>query len=137
MIAAGLYPHLRNRPERRIEIKLAPPRADHFAGPSGRQDCELKCSRRNAVGLAQGCRERRNLVEGHSGMVASGKLIGPGKQVIEMAAPARRVLSRPEPLRLRGVQHPLNATTNPRGGLLLLAPYRLERIEHVVGANFV
>ena len=60
-----------------------------------------------------------------------------GQELIQVAAPARRVLSAAQPLRLGGIKHALDPPAKAGGGFRLLVPKRLQDRKHVIGGDLV
>ena len=59
------------------------------------------------------------------------------QELIQMAAPARRVLSTAQPLRLSCIENALDPAAEPGSGLRLAAPERFENREDVVSGDLI
>src|SRR6266851_4948882 len=94
MLLASLHARHRHGPDLFLEIDLVPPRAYHLAGPRRGQDQELECPRCDALLLMQLRHEGRDIVIRQRGMMLDLANLATGRQqLIEMAAPARRILA--------------------------------------------
>ncbi len=70
-------------------------------------------------------------------MVASLQLGWFRKQMVKVTTPAGRVLAITETLGFGGIQHLLDAATNPRGGFGLQCPNRFQDGQYVVSGDRV
>src|SRR5580658_10025456 len=70
-------------------------------------------------------------------MMAACKPLPFRQELIQMTAPARRVLSAAQPLRLGGVKDALDPAAKPRCGFRLVIPKTIEDREHVIGGDLI
>jgi hypothetical protein len=70
-------------------------------------------------------------------MVPPGQALSNRKQVIEVAAPASRVLTRPVSLGAGCIKHLLDAPTKSRSRLWFSRPDRFENREYVVDGKLI
>src|SRR6516225_3527788 len=89
------------------------PGHQHFAGPRSAKNAKLKRTRARAVFLPEHGHERRQCVVRHRGVMldlADLRLLG--KELVEIAAPARRVLAGAITAHPRPIKYALNAPTD-------------------------
>jgi hypothetical protein len=60
-----------------------------------------------------------------------------GQELVEMAAPPRRVLAAAQPLRLGGVKNALDPAAQAGSGFGLVVPQRLQNRKHVMSGDLV
>src|SRR5580692_9351648 len=70
-------------------------------------------------------------------MVASSQLLPLRQKLVQMSAPACRVLATALALGLGGIQHILNASPEPLGSLRDTLPQGLEDIENIWGGDLI
>jgi hypothetical protein len=126
MLSSRLHPHSGNGPDGLVEIKLFPFRIEDFTGAGRRKDREFERHRAERLNLPDFRNEGRNVFERHRRVVATRKLRPLGQNMIEMAAPARRVLTAPPAAHLGVVQHAFDPASEARGCLRYLRPKRLQ-----------
>ena len=59
------------------------------------------------------------------------------QELIQVAAPSRRIFAAAQPLRLGGIKHALDPAAKAGGGFGLVVPKRLQDREHVIGGDLV
>ncbi len=84
----------------------------------------------NRLPLAQQSRERGHVAKRHRPLMAANELSALRQEMIQLAAPSRRVLAGAEALGLGRVQNRLNAASSLLRGLRCRRPDRLERLQH-------
>src|SRR5262249_35415305 len=93
------------------KIDFIPARADHLSSAGCRQDRELEGARANAVLLSEICHKGAELGIRQCGMVLDRPELGlPRQQILEMAAPACRVVTLAITARGRPIQDRLDPT---------------------------
>jgi hypothetical protein len=131
MLLPCLHAPARYRPDLRLDVDLVPARADRLARPRGGQDGEFQRSRDQRAVLAQLGHERRQLRIGQCGVVLDlAHLATRRQQLVEMAAPARRVLSSAIAAHFCPVEHGLDAPAQAACRLRLRCPDGLQDLEH-------
>jgi len=108
VLATGLHPLSRNRPNLRVQVHLGPPRPKRLPRSGGGQDHELKRLCSDGFPLAQARDEVGHGLVRHSGMVATRELAALRQQLVEMPSPAGGVLSSAQALSPCGVQNALD-----------------------------
>jgi hypothetical protein len=123
---ASLHARGRHGPHRAVKVEFYPSGPDHLARARGGEYSEFESARRYALALAQGGHECRHIGIGHRRMMASRQALPLRQEVVEMAAPARRILAAAQPLRLGRIKHALDPAAKAGSGFRLLVPKRLE-----------
>jgi len=123
---ASLHARGRHGPHRAVKVEFYPSGPDHLARARGGEYSEFESARRYALALAQGGHECRHIGIGHRRMMASRQALPLRQEVVEMAAPARRILAAAQPLRLGRIKHALDPAAKAVSGFRLLVPKRLE-----------
>ena len=97
----------------------------------------------SSASAAVACRACKSLMKAgtlgivHGRMMAAREPLALRQELIQVAAPPRRVLAAAQPLRLGGVKHALDPTAKAGGGFGLVVPKRLQDRKHVIGGDLV
>ena len=137
VLLACLHAASRNDPDRLIEVDLFPAGTEHLAGAASRQDGKLQRLGSNRLPDTELGHEIRKLLVGQRRMMAARERLGLGKQVLEVATPARRVFTRPEPTNRGCIEDLLNAAPKALGSLRQPLPDRLQNLQHRLGVDVV
>ena len=113
MLPSGLHAFRRHGPQPTFKVDLRPAGADYLACASGGQDQEFKPTRRNSGRRCEPFHKVRKVVDCYCGMVAARQALPFRKELIQMSAPARRVLAGAQFLRAGPIQDCLYAPAHP------------------------
>ena len=125
MFPAGLHPRGWNSPYAGRQVNFPPLGMQDFQGAGGGQDQKLQRQCRNTPVSGQLIKEIRHLSIRHGRMVSDFLYPrGPGKQLVQMTAPAGRIQGVAVLMGRREVQHVFDAPLDSLGRLGLSSPDR-------------
>ena len=139
MLTRRLRPGRRDRPDFAGEVDFVPTRGQRLARSRRRQNAKLESARRRRWMFAEARGESRNVTVRHGRKMAPRQLGALRQQLVEMAAPARRVgfVAADEASRLGRIQNLLDAPSEARGGFRRARPLGLENRKHGFRINRV
>jgi hypothetical protein len=128
----GFHAFAWDGPGQVLHVELNPAGPDDFSGAGGGEDLELERDRSEACLLPELLKEGRSFGVGQSGTrLMRFQLAGCGQQVVQVPAPACRIVTAAVLPNGGPVQNRLDPLTEPGGRLGLAGPDRLKRLEHV------